>query len=652
MLTQRGDDRVGRVLGDRYRLLALIGIGGQARVYLADDVRLRRQVAVKMLHAGLARNSLFLRRFTAEARAAAALSHPNLLAVFDHGEEDDGPYLVTEYLGGGSLRSLLDEHGPLTPSQGVKVGLEAAAGLHAAHSRGMVHRDVKPANLLFGDEGRLRIADFGLVRALHEAALTEPDGSVQGTARYLPPEAGSTRPLDERSDVYSLALTVVEAMTGDVPLAGGSVDEVLARRRSIGRIELPARLGPAGEALSAALRRDPTSRPSALELGNALISSTPSYPAPGALPLVHTSPGPVEGDRTALVTPPGEDEVAAVMASSKVRSRVDRPSARRQLRRQRQPQDQGERPRRRGLRLLRNLVLGVAVIAAAVWVASNMLSEEPVVTQVGDWSDRPIDELQGFARSSGWQLEVERAFADEVDVDRVVSTDPGPGTELAEGESMTVVVSDGPRPVDLDDLRGLDVNAAADQLIALGLELGGTPGRNDEDIEADVVLEVEVDGQIVTDFPISITPGSRVDLVISAGPEDRVVPDLRTATLETAAARLAEESLVLAEAEPQFSETVEEGRIIEHAPLPGDRIERDGTVTVTVSKGPDRRAVPVLENLSVDQARGELEAVGLTLGQVFGPPDADIVVGYASGQGPGSLHAPGTSIDVVAGSPG
>lgn len=648
MLTQRSDDRVGRVLGDRYRLLALIGIGGQARVYLADDVRLRRQVAVKMLHAGLARNSLFLRRFTAEARAAAALSHPNLMAVFDHGEEDDGPYLVTEYLGGGSLRSLLDEHGPLTPSQGLKVGMEAAAGLHAAHARGMVHRDIKPANLLFGDEGRLRIADFGLVRALHEAALTEPDGRVQGTARYLPPEAGSTRPLDERSDVYSLALTVIEAMTGTVPLAGGSVDEVVARRRSVGRVELPARLGPAGEALGAALRLDPQHRPTALELGRALIASTPSYPAPDALPLVHTSPGPLHGDRTALVGSPDADD-AGTTASATVRSRVDRPSARRQLRRSRPPRQDSPR---RGRRTIRTVAVGVVVVAAAAWVASAMLADNPTVTPVQEWRDRPIAELEGFARSADWELVVTRSFDADVDLDRVASTDPGPGVELAEGESMRVVVSDGPPPVDLDDLRGLDVNDAADRLIALGLEVGGTPGRNDEDVAADVVLEVQLDGQTVAEFPVTVTPEARVDLVISAGPVDRVVPDLRTATLDTALARLAEESLMLVEAEPQFSETVEAGRIIDQLPLPGDRIERDGTVTVTVSKGPDRRAVPVLENLTVGQAQAELEAVGLALGQVFGPPDADIVVGYASGQGPGSLHAPGTAIDVVAGSPG
>ncbi|MEO1063274.1 MAG: protein kinase [Actinomycetota bacterium] len=660
MLTQRGDDRVGRVLGDRYRLHALVGVGGQARVYLADDVRLRRQVAVKMLHAGLARNSVFLRRFTAEARAAAALSHPNLLAVFDHGEEDDGPFLVTEFLGGGSLRSLLDEHGPLSPSQALKVAMESAAGLHAAHSRGMVHRDIKPANLLFGDEGRLRIADFGLVRALHEAALTEPDGSVQGTARYLPPEAGSVRPLYERSDVYSLGLTVVEAVTGEVPLAGGSVDEVLARRRSVARIELPERLGPAGPVLSTALRRDPDERPTALELGKALIATTSSYRPPDPLPLVRTVTGPLDGDRTALVDPPDATDGDISVDDEpvrEVRSRIERRSDRRSRRRaaveprrdDRAPVAAEVMPPRGRLRWLRNLVLGIALVAIAGFVASIMLEEQPVVTAMGEWQGRPIEALEGFAAGSGWDLDVTTAFDDTIDAGQIISTNPGDGAEVEEGETVSVVVSDGPRPVELADLTGLELNEASDQLSELGLLLGGSPAENDEEVPAGTVLRVEIDGAVVTDWPQSLPPGTAVFLVVSNGPQDRIVPEVRGATLEDATNRLTEELLVIAQAEDAFSETVEAGRIIDQLPLPGAQLERDGTVTVTVSKGPDRRQVPELENLTIDQARSALESVGLALGQVFGPPEAEVIVGYASGQGPGSSHAPGTAIDVVAG---
>src|SRR6478609_9397032 len=161
-----GDDQVGRVLGGRYRLLAPVGTGASATVFMADDVQLQRRVAVKILHPTLAEDAAFLKRFRAEAQAAAALSHPNIMAVFDWGEDAETPYLVTEYLAGGSLRSMLDRGRLLSPSQALLVGLEATRGLDYAHRRGFVHRDIKPANLLFGRDRRLRIADFGLARAI------------------------------------------------------------------------------------------------------------------------------------------------------------------------------------------------------------------------------------------------------------------------------------------------------------------------------------------------------------------------------------------------------------------------------------------------------------------------------------------------------
>ncbi|MGZ4692738.1 MAG: protein kinase domain-containing protein, partial [Acidimicrobiales bacterium] len=210
MALSRLTDRVGQVLSDRYRLLAPIGTGASASVYLADDVTLRRRVAVKILHDALSGDEAFLRRFRAEAQAAAALNHPHIMSVFDWGH-DDVPFLVTEYLGGGSLRTMLDLRRTLSPAQALQVALQASRGLEYAHGRGFVHRDIKPANLLFDEEARLRIADFGLARALAEAAWTEPNGAVLGTARYASPEQARGERLDGRSDVYSLALVVVEA---------------------------------------------------------------------------------------------------------------------------------------------------------------------------------------------------------------------------------------------------------------------------------------------------------------------------------------------------------------------------------------------------------------------------------------------------------
>src|SRR4051812_37842241 len=228
--TSRMTELVGRVLGGRYRLTAPVGTGASAQVFLADDVRLRRRVAVKVLPPALAEDEAFLRRFRAEARAAAALSHPNLVAVFDWGE-DDGPYLVLEYLGGGSLRSLLDTGTLLSPAQALLVGLEATRALDIAHRRGFVHRDIKPANLLFGEDGRLRIADFGLARALSETAWTE-HGSLVGTARYAAPEQARGGRVDGKADVYALGLVIVESVTGAVPLTSpeGALETMVLRQ--------------------------------------------------------------------------------------------------------------------------------------------------------------------------------------------------------------------------------------------------------------------------------------------------------------------------------------------------------------------------------------------------------------------------------------
>ena len=243
----RMTDQIGRVLGGRYRLLSPLGSGASAQVYLADDVRLRRRVAVKVLHPALADDESFLRRFRAEAQAAAALSHPHLLAVYDW-SDDDRPFLVTEYLAGGSLRAMLDAGHRLSPAQALVVGLEAARALDHAHRHGFVHRDIKPANLLFGDDGRLRVADFGLARAIAEAGWTEPTGAVLGTARYASPEQARGEALDGRSDVYSLALVLVEAVTGEVPFtADTTIGTLMARLdRSL---DVPAELGPLAPAL-------------------------------------------------------------------------------------------------------------------------------------------------------------------------------------------------------------------------------------------------------------------------------------------------------------------------------------------------------------------------------------------------------------------
>lgn len=279
---------IGRVLGGRYRLVAPIGMGASAQVFLADDVRLRRRVAVKMLHDALAGDAEFLRRFAAEARAAAALNHPNVMAVYDWGD-DEVAFIVTEYLSGGSLRALLDAGHLLTPSQALTVGLDAARALDYAHRRGFVHRDIKPANLLFGDDQRLRIADFGLARALAEAAWTEPQGAVLGTARYASPEQAKGETLTGKADVYSLAIVLIEAVTGVVPFTADTTLGTLMARVDR-QLEVPEALGPLVDVLTRAGHPDPEQRIDSRTFAAGLLRAAKALPRPQPLPLAGALP--------------------------------------------------------------------------------------------------------------------------------------------------------------------------------------------------------------------------------------------------------------------------------------------------------------------------------------------------------------------------
>lgn len=307
------------MLGGRYRLVAPIGLGASAQVFLADDVRLRRRVAVKMLHDALAGDAEFLRRFRAEARAAAALSHPNVMAVYDWGDEDTA-FIVTEYLSGGSVRAMLDKGDLLAPSQALMVGLEAARALDYAHRRGFVHRDIKPANLLFGEDQRLRIADFGLARALAEAAWTEPQGAILGTARYASPEQAKGEKLSGRADVYSLALVLVEAVTGEVPFAADTTLGTLMARVDRDLV-VPEELGPLRDVLTRAGRHDPEERIDARALATGLLRAAKALPKPATLPLAGALL--TSGEPAADIDPTVHAPVETVLPEPEVDLRAD-----------------------------------------------------------------------------------------------------------------------------------------------------------------------------------------------------------------------------------------------------------------------------------------------------------------------------------------
>lgn len=649
----RMPDRVGQVLGGRYRLLAPIGTGASATVYLSDDVVLRRRVAVKVLHDALADDPSFLKRFRAEAQSAAALNHPNIVAVHDWGQ-GDVPYLVTEMLNGGSLRSLLDRGNLLDLAQTQTVGLEAARALDSAHRQGFVHRDIKPANLLFDDEGRLRIADFGLARALAEAAWTEPAGAVLGTARYASPEQAQGATLDGRSDVYSLALVLIEAHTGSLPFTADTTLGTLMAR--VDRpIPVPPEMGPLAPALRAAGAAEPADRPDAAGFATMLMAAGtlgPVAPLPlaGVTPLERGELDPIEpttlfrpqddvfgqlfaeADATVAADATGIIVLGDTAAQPATRI-IERPTAATSG-----PTDGAHSaPRRRRSRPMISGLIALAVVVAAIGAFFALYKPTHVL---GEYSSMPVAEVRDLLRRNGYTVVENGEYSETIEADTVINQDPVGGTSLKEGRTVTLTVSLGPPPVPVPtDLVGRTVDQASAALQSAQLRLGTLTDGFDEAIAKGVVLS------LAPSTPAELPKGSPVDLVVSAGPKPRTVPDgLVGQPVDAVTAQLTELGLVVARNDT-YSDTVAEGKVLSVAPGAGSSVPKGGTVTVSASKG--RRPVTIPADIvgkTVTAATEQLQALGFVVSGVQGSP-----TGRVSGSNPavGTAVKPGSSVLLI-----
>lgn len=631
-----------------------VGAGASAEVYLADDERLGRRVAVKILHPALAADVTFLRRFQAEARAAAALNHPNLLAVYDWGT-DSTPYLVTEYLSGGSLRSILDDHGPLSLAQSLMVGLEAARGLDFAHRRGFVHRDIKPANLLFGEDGRLRVGDFGLARALAEAAWTEPAGTVVGTVRYASPEQVSGERVDGSADVYSLALVLIEAVTGEVPFSGDTaVSTMMGRLKS--PVDVPDAMGPLQSVLASAGAIDPVDRPTAKQLGTALFAGAVGLAAPDPLPIAepvldptpslanpslsseapHESPGERPGQpdldlRPDRVSSPSDGEPDMTLLAGGGPADADLPD---QSRRER-------RRRRRSGRLLRAVKIGavVAVFGLAGLVAAVLLRPDaPRTFEVPDLVGSDAESVSRTVKPFGQEMVIRGENSDTVAVGKIIDQSPPEGTLLAEGENIRLTKSLGPPMAEVPtDFEGLPQEELTRRLEEANLALGEVTLEPSEDILADHVIRLDT-------LDRSLAEGSMVDVVVSTGPAPRIVPDgVLGVTLEEAAALLAEVDLVAVSTE-DFSDTVPAGAVISATPPIGSEAARDSEVQLVVSRGVPFFEIPDVIGFDPAAAANALEEAGFTTGDTVGPPNRPVI---ATDPPAGEFHARGRTVRII-----
>lgn len=700
-LGQRNGSEIGRELGGRYRLVAPIGIGTSSRVFMAVDTRLRRTVAVKVLHASLAADDAFLRRFRAEARAAAALSHPNILAVYDWGEDETGdgvaPFIVTEYLGGGSLRRILDRGRPLSPSQALMIGLDTTRALAHAHRRGLIHRDVKPANLLFDTHGRLRLADFGIARALAEAAWTEPTGAMLGTARYASPEQALGHRLDGRSDVYSLALVLVECVTGEVPFVGDTTTATLALRTRSDLV-VPDELGHLRPALLRAGRLDPHERVDADGLAIALSAAAEQLPRPAPLPLVATIDEAeitaelrlldgwegvgalTETDASERTTPEDarpteldgavDDDAAATDAAADGDGAFGRSpivvaeehhllSASRPVSFGRVEPfvlDEGPAsdtlapqtgvgsapPRRRPSRRSLGVVgLLVAAAAAAGWWFVVRVPTAVVPELVG--SD--VAEARAAARAHRWHLDDGTVVrVDGTRSGQVVGQTPAAGASLAEGATLRVKVSLGPPLVAVPTVAGLTQGDATAAIEAAGLRVGTVDQVNDEAIPAGSVVSAgPAPGQEAPAADGTVPKGTLLTLVVSNGPAPRAVPDgLTGIPVADARTRLAAVQLG-AEIRDDYSSTVPAGIVASVGTPAGTEVPRGTPVVLVVSKGPAPIPIPDVIGQSGTSAAAALQAAGFGVSGIEGSPSNAVL---ATDPPAGEPHQVGTAVRI------
>ncbi len=567
------DPLVGRSFDGRYRLDSTIARGGMATVYLATDTRLDRTVAVKVMHRALADDPEFVARFTREAKAAARLSTPEVVAVFDQGTDDATgmAYLVMEYVDGRTLRDLLRERGALSPARAGKVIEPVLQALAAAHAAGLVHRDVKPENVLLADDGRVKVADFGLARAVEASGLTATTGVLLGTVAYLAPEqleqGGDPGRVDPRTDVYAAGVLLWELLTGTPPYSGESPLSVAYRHvhedvpppsTVVG--DLPAELD---ELVVRATRRDPAARPVD---GGAFLAEL----------------------RAVLPYLPETDEVSLRHVAEHQTVALPRP-----------PKPAPPRRRRRGRIALLLVVLLALLAAGGGWyLGSGRYTEAPGVLK--------LTYAQAEAQLTGQGFSVRRntdVFSEDVAAGLVLDQDPDPGQRIRKDGTVGLVVSKGPdRRAVPPKLIGSTVVEATDLLKRAGLRVGA---RNEKFSAAPLGTVIETDPKPGT----KVRPGSAVALVVSKGVEALPVPDVQGKDEAEATSTLQRAGFVVG-IERVFSDKEPKGKVLDQSPSRGTAA-RGSTVTLTVSKGPDLVAVPQVVGLREDEAKAALTAVGL-----------------------------------------
>ncbi|MFD0342870.1 Stk1 family PASTA domain-containing Ser/Thr kinase [Streptomyces sp. NPDC127117] len=594
MDTTLQDPLVGQLLDGRYRVDARIAVGGMATVYRAVDTRLDRVLALKVMHPALATDASFVERFIREAKSVARLAHPNVVAVFDQGAQGQYVYLAMEYVAGCTLRDVLRDRGALQPRAALDILEPVLAALGAAHRAGFVHRDMKPENVLIGDDGRVKVADFGLVRAV--GTVTNTTGSVLGTVSYLAPEQIEDGTADTRTDVYACGVVLYEMLTGSKPHGGDTPAQVLYQHLnepvpapSAAVPELPAGLD---DLVAGATARNPEARPfdavallaetreARAGLTDAQLDAVP----PQAIAEVHDA----AEDRTSVIPrllPAGQG-----VSHHTSRLEVPPPAA---------PQGRRRRGPRRSVIAVVVAVLLALGIGTGVWyINSGQFTRVPSLL-----GQTEKDARQRLSKA-GLELKgVDRAYSDTVDRGKVISSDPGSGDRIRHNDAVKLVVSRGPEIVKVPDVQGLSSADARRELKKAGL----VPGMVTKEFSEETAR-----GDVIRTDPSAGTerhPDSAVALHVSKGaPVD--VPDVTGLSVEDATAALAEEGLKARVRPGRVNSPEDAGDITRQSPGEGAEAAEGDTVELTVSDGPRMIDVPDVTGKDIDEATSELKDAG------------------------------------------
>lgn len=626
-MARSGDDAlVGRLLDDRYLIGERIARGGMASVFQGLDQRLDRTVAIKVMHSGMGDDATFTQRFEREARAAAKLNHRGVVSVFDQGHDGDVTYLVMEYVPGHTLRDVMREEAPMSPRRSLELMADILVALSTAHRAHLIHRDIKPENVLITPDGEVKVADFGLARAV-SSATTATGGTLIGTVSYLAPEIVVNEGADPRSDVYACGAVLYEMLTGVKPHAGDTpihvaykhvhedigapsdlqpgippyVDALVARatardraQRSTDARVLLQQVRMVQRALDAGLEDDPDlvadlrpTRARVVEdddeatqrVGLAAIGAGAA--AFAAVPSVASRAAGGSDDPTAVVGPPAEPTMQWSSSSwdggsTGLAEPPDRgvPSAEGD-----QPRDSPHR--RRGTVLLVLVVLLAVFIAGfGYWLGVGRYTEAPQL--VG----RSEAQATAEAEELGFELAVSRrAFSETAPLGTIISTNPAPGDRVLPETTINAVVSKGQERYEVPDLRGETVEEAEEALDELTLKVGETTEDFSEDVPEGQIIRV-----VGNDVGDRVRRGTAIDLLVSRGRQPIEIED-QTGQTRAQATEALEGAGFAVDVEGAFSDDVDRGRVISQAPDEGTAFRGD-TVTIVVSRGPEDVEVP------------------------------------------------------------